>query len=349
MKVEKKVIANLNKCYSIAPLYYQGTDHFLVAAEKVDRCLLFDMEGNVEDTVWSEPGGTMSMVQVPGTDGQFLATQKMYSPNDSKEARIQIVTPRGRGDWEIRTLLELPYVHRFDIVEKKGVRYLIACTLKSDHGFKDDWTTPGKVYVAELPEDLSGFNEENQLQLEVIQDGLFRNHGYYKVEIEGGQACVISADQGVFLFTPPEASGGQWEIQQLLDTPASDGVLVDMDEDGELELVVIAPFHGDSISIYKKEDGAYQKVYDYEKPAEFAHSIFGGMLCGKPGVVIGHRKGSRDLLAFTYNKESGSYQVQVLDKDCGSANVFKYTNHGKDVIISTNREIDQVAMYILEP
>lgn len=357
MKVEKKVIENLTKCYSIAPLHYRDADHFLVAAEKVDRCLLFDLDGNVEDTVWSEPGGVMTMVQVPGTDGQFLATHKFYSPNDSREAKIVIVTP-GKPEaaengspakgWEVRTLVDLPHVHRFDIVERNGVRYLIACALKSGHEFKEDWSMPGKVYAAELPEDLSGFDEEHQLELTVIKDNMLKNHGYYRVEDEGVTTSVISADCGVFQFVPPAERGGAWEIKELLSTAASDAVLVDLDEDGEKELAVLSPFHGDNISIYKKKDGVFEKIYDYGQSAEFTHAIFGGMLCGKPAVVIGHRKGARNLLAFMYNKEAGEYEVQVLDTDCGPANVYKYSHNGKDVIISTNREIDEVAMYTLE-
>ena len=41
MKVSKKVISNLTKCYSIAPLTYQGKRHILVAAEKQDPCLIW--------------------------------------------------------------------------------------------------------------------------------------------------------------------------------------------------------------------------------------------------------------------------------------------------------------------
>lgn len=349
MKAEKKVIENLTKCYSIAPLTYHGEDHFLVAAEKVDRCLLFDLEGQLEDTVWTGPGGVMTMVQVPDTDGQFLATHKFYSPNDSKEAKIVIVTPKKKGDWEVRTLLDLPHVHRFDILKRNGIYYLLACTLKSGHEYKDDWTSPGRVYGAVLPKNLNDFDKDHQLKLTMIQDDMLKNHGYYRVEEAGIETGIISSDRGVFQFIPPSEKNGDWEIHKLLETAASDAVLADFDEDGEKELAVLSPFHGDCITIYKKLKDRFIKVYEYEKPAEFTHAIYGGMLCGRPTLVVGHRKGERNLLAFNFNKENGRYECTVLDQDCGPANVFHYKKAGKDILISTNREIDEITMYTVKP
>jgi len=348
MKINKKVISNLDKCYSIAPLYYKGKQHILVAAEKTDKCIMFDINGETEETVWDEPGGVMTMVQVPGTDGQFLATHKFYSPNDSKEAKIIVATSKKEGGWEIRTLAELPHVHRFDILQRNGVKYLIACTLKSGHEFKEDWSMPGKVYAAVLPDDLSVYNQDNQLQLTVVKDGMLKNHGYYKVVEDGVETSVISSEQGVFQFFPPETATGEWKIEQLLDTPSSDAVLVDLDGDGEKELVVLAPFHGASISIYHKKNGSYEKVYDYPEPAEFTHAIWGGILGGRPAAVVGHRQGCRNLIAFTYNKEKGSYETENIDENCGPANIYHYVNEGKDIFIATNREINEVAMYIIE-
>ena len=41
MKVSKKVIANLTKCYAITSLNFKGNNCFVVAAEKSDPCYLF--------------------------------------------------------------------------------------------------------------------------------------------------------------------------------------------------------------------------------------------------------------------------------------------------------------------
>lgn len=348
MKINKKVISNLTKCYSIAPLRYRDQDCILVAAEKQDACLLFDQEGNELDTVWEGPGGTMSMVQVPGSDGQFLATHQFYSPNDSKDAKIVIVTPKAESGWEVRTLARLPHVHRFDIVQRNHVNYLIACTLKSGHNYKEDWTMPGKVYGAVLPDDLSGFDESHPLELTVIKDHMLKNHGYYRVPEGDMDTCVISADCGVFQFIPPESPESEWTVLKLLDTPASDAVLVDLDGDGQKELAVLSPFHGNQISIYRQQNGHYEKVYEYDKTAEFTHAIYGGDFCGRKALIVGHRKGERDLIVFFWNTKRQAYEYEIMDHDCGPANVFHYEKDGRDIVISANREIDEVAMYTVE-
>ena len=346
MNVTKKVIGELEKCYALTMLKYHGHDHFLVAAEKVNQCRLYDLDGNQEEVLWSEPGGIMTMQQVPGSDGQFLSTRKFYSPNDSKNASIVVVTPMGKDDWEVRVLVKLPFVHRFDILQAGGKNYLVACCLKTDHEFKDDWRFPGRVCVAELPDDLSKFTYDNQLELTTIKEGMLKNHGYYRHKNpDGSTSSIVSCDNGVYHFFPPKTAGGEWTIEQLIDQPASDGLLLDIDNDGEEELCTIAPFHGDTINIYHKRNGKFELEYTYPEKLEFMHAIFGGMICGKPTWILGHRKGERNLLAFTH--DGNGYTAQVLDKGCGAANVLHYVHNGKDIIIATNREVNEIAMYEL--
>ena len=346
MKVNKKIIGELEKCYSLAMLHYKNKDHFLVAAEKVDKCYLYDLAGNCEERVWDGPGGAMTMVQVPGTDGQFLATRKFYSPNDAKEASIVIVTPQGKDDWAVRTLVDLPFVHRFDILQAGGVNYLLACALKSEHEYRDDWRFPGKVFAAVLPEDLSGFDAEHPLELTELKSDMLKNHGYYRHQ-DGPAATsgIVSCEDGVYRFVPPRQAGGVWQIEELTKDAASDALLFDINGDGEEELCAIAPFHGDTVKIYQKRDGKFVLDYTYAEKLEFLHAIFGGEILGKPVWILGHRKGERYLLAFTY--QDGKYQVQTLDQGCGAANVLHYTYEGKEVLIAANREINEIARYEL--
>ena len=176
---------------------------------------------------------------------------------------------------------------------------------------------------------------------------MLKNHGYYRAVEDGVNCSVISADNGVFLFVPPEKEDGGWEIRELISDAASDAVLVDFDGDGEKELATISPFHGDTVRFYKKKNGVFELDYEFEEKRDFLHSIYGGMLCGKPVLLTGHRKGERDLMVFSYNKEKGSYEMEYIDRDCGSANVYHYVKGGKDMLVSTNREIDEVALYTI--
>lgn len=59
----------------------------------------------------------------------------------------------------------------------------------------------------------------------------------------------------------------------------------------------------------------------------------------------GEKESQKDLMAFFYDKEKGIYDLEYIDRDCGSVNVYHYTKDGKDMLVSTNREIDVVALY----
>lgn len=345
MRFIKEKIDTLSKCYSIAPLCGNKTWRFLVAAEKHDPCYLYDEEGNRLETVWTAPGGVMTMVQVPGNEDQFLATHKFYSPNDSAEAKIVIATRKAMNDWDIRTLVEAPFVHRFGLLSRNGKNYLIVCCLKSGHECREDWSKPGKTFFAELPSDLSQFSESYQLKLELLKEEMGHNHGYSYYCDNGVDTAIISCDSGVFQFIPPERENSTWEIKQLYDQAVSDAVLVDFDGDGVPELGCIAPFHGDQLYICRKNNtGEYEKAWDFGEPCEMLHSTWPCTLSGKPAWIVGYRKGKRDLMVLTF--ENGTYKTELIDSDCGSANVFKFVDsNGSEKIISANRETDEVAMY----
>ena len=50
-----------------------------------------------------------------------------------------------------------------------------------------------------------------------------------------------------------------------------------------------------------------------------------------------------------YCRESGTYEREIIDRDCGPANVCHYMVNQNDVIISANRETDEIAMYTVTP
>ena len=126
-------------------------------------------------------------------------------------------------------------------------------------------------------------------------------------------------------------------------------MLLDLDGDGRKELAVLSPFHGDTFSIYRDRGEGFSKVYECPDKMEFLHAVYGGPLCRIPRVVIGFRKGERNLVSFSYCRESGTYEREIIDRDCGPANVCHYMVNQNDVIISANRETDEIAMYTVTP
>ncbi len=343
MKVIKTKTHVLDKCYSIAPLIYNDELTIAVAAEKINKCMLFTPNGDYKETVWSAPGGTMSIVQVPNSKGQFLATHKFYSPNDSKEARIIIATPDIENNWTVKTLIHLPHVHRFDVISRNGYNYLIAATLCSGRDFKDDWSYKGKVYACQLPDDLSSFNENNQIKMKVIKDELLKNHGYFRGNEDGYNYSVVGSEDGVYKIIPPKSPEEEFEVIQIFDKPASDMTIIDLDNDNNLEMLVFSPFHGANVDLYKIVDNKVKKILNFSENFDFSHAIWSGEIEGRKMILIGNREAQRKLVGIYY--EDGKYKSEVYDINVGPANVFSYKHEGKTYIVSANREIDEIAWY----
>lgn len=344
MKVQKKIIGSLEKCYSLAVFDYDGEKYVLVAAEKKDEIDVFTYDGKQVDTLYGGDGGVMTMQQYSGKP-ILLATQKFYSPNNSAEAKI-VYFVNVNGKWEHRILCEAPFVHRFGILERDGAKYLIVCTLKSAHAFKDDWTCPGRVWAAELCEDITQYDEEHPLELKPLISGLFKNHGFMKCREQDYDFAVVGTENGIYKVVPPQKEG-EWAYEKLLDIPASDMLYLDFDGDGERELLVLSPFHGDTLNLWKKIDGSYEKVYEYPEKLPFLHAVWGGEIDGRIYGFVGCREGNRELTAIFWNEKKCIWESHEVDRGAGAANVMLYKDGDKNRLLAANREIDEIAVYTL--
>ncbi len=357
MKITKQKVTDLNLCYAIGQLNSDGERSFIVATEKEGDCQRFDLDGHYIETIWSEPGGVMTLLQVPHGNGSFIATHKFYSPNNSAEAYLVHAIPvnekgepvqnlKEEHSWKIVRLCDMPFVHRFGILKSEEKSYIIACTLKSDHEYKEDWTHPGKILICELPEDLYAFDADQNKPLEfsVLKDGLTKNHGFSICEYKGREICLVATENGLFRVTPP-SSNSDWQVEQLTDLPSSDVRMIDIDGDGNLEYMVFAPFHGEDFYIYRETETGLEIIYQHEEKIPFLHALWAGDLAGKACFIAGHRKGERDLYIVTWDADKKEFIFTQVDHDFGPTNVDVYQHDGADFIIATNRETSEVALY----
>ncbi|MEG0469881.1 MAG: hypothetical protein RR562_08230 [Longicatena sp.] len=339
MNIEKRTLAEIKRCYCASSLPINHTNHIVFASEDPNvGCEMFALDTLThEETIWKEAGGCMSIIAIPGKENEFLAVQEFYLKVSPSLAKI-VWGKYGKDGFEIKDVLAMPYIHRFDIYHANGVNYFIGATIATSKESKDDWSVPGRIYVAQLPEDLS-----KGIEVEVLVDGLFRNHGYWK---DMDENCgYFGSDQGILKVMPPKELGGQWRVESVLQGEIGEIATVDIDGDGNKEIMTIEPFHGNTIKIYKKVNGKYTPVYTYENEIDFAHTLVGGTLGGTPTFIAGVRRCDAELFYVQY--KDGKYVSTCIEKGVGPANIALINEEHRDVIVAANHTKNEAAVYIV--
>lgn len=344
MKIEKRTLASLANCYATNSFDIGGQRHILFASEGKGACLAWKGPDYAEShVVWDGPGGTMSIVPIPGTDGEFLAVQKFYRFWDWEEAKVVHVRPDGAGGYAVTDILHLPYVHRFDLLTVGDRHYFIACTLATTKRAIDDWSDPGKIWVGE-------YTGVGPLQVRVLKDGISKNHGYSRLLRPDGVCGLVTGEEGAFEVTPPGVGGDDWQVKQFMDWPVSDIAALDIDGDGELEYATIESFHGCWFRIYKRVDGVLRKVFEHPEVTEFYHVVVAARLAGVPVFIGGCRRGKQQLFYVrTDPHDSSRFLIELIEAGVGPSNACVINEAQRDIIAVANRESDQAALYIVTP
>jgi hypothetical protein len=342
MQFEKQFLIEMNRCYSANSITVDGETRILLATEGEGPCLAWTgPDYRSSHTVWDGPGGTMSIVPIPGTNGEFLAVQRFFKMFQWEEAKIVHVRPLPSGGYAVSEVLHLPYIHRFDLLTVGGRHYFLGCTLATTKDAKEDWSNPGKIWVGE-------FTGAGPLQVKVLQAGLTKNHGYSRLTRGGAMSGLVTCEQGAFEVIPPASPGTEWTIQQFMDWPISDIAAVDIDGDGELEFATIEPFHGAHFRVYKRIDGAFRRVFEHPEVTEFYHVVVGATLAGTPVFLGGCRRGKQQLFyVHAIGSNPLELQAEVIEEGVGPSNVHVLHERGRDILVAANREKAEAALYFV--
>lgn len=343
MSIKKIVLDEMYRAYSTGSTTIDGKLYLIVASEAIDgSCYAYSgKDFSEKKVVWEKAGGTMSIVEIPGSNGEFLAVQEFFPGFNgltSKVVHVKMID----GEFVVTDFINLPYLHRFDLIEVNGITHFIGATLCTSKTDREDWSNPGKIYVGILPKDLS-----KGMDLSIIYENLTHNHGYYQSTYKDQKCGYVTSDEGVFACVAPKDASSNWEITKLIDKAVSDVALVDIDNDGKLEILSIEPFHGKDIYIYHEVDGQYKETYHMDRELEFAHAICGTTIKGQNAFVCGIRRLNKELFYLTFNKEKNDYDLTIIDEGCGPANIVVINQADQDIILASNNTIHQAAVYII--
>jgi hypothetical protein len=334
--MKKKVILNIESVYT-ANAFQSGQGYFVAAgSETKPEVYLHGLSTGKSSFVGGCPGGVMSFIPVPGNPDLFFSIMGLFPPFIGAEAGVFM--HRRSGDrWETQKAMDLPFAHRCEILERDGKNYLFAAAVSKHKANPEDWSKPGEMHLVRLDK-----NPALPLKSELIDESLTRNHGMLRTKIEGVETICISGAEGIFYFE--QLPGDKWVKKQFFGKEVSEFGLIDLDGDGQEELVAIEPFHGQTLNVYKRNGETWD--LKFSDTLSFGHGLSCGVFNGDPIIVVGSRRGSFALDKFNViDLASGKFKRETIEHDAGPTQTQVFTANGTDYILSANQKKNEVALY----
>lgn len=334
--LKKQTILRINKVYTANA--FQTEDGFFVGAgsETEPRVLLYDLHKGKFEEVADCPGGMMSFIPVPGRPDFFVSIMGLFPPFIGGEAGLYL-HQKGDEGWKTEKAMALPFAHRCEFLTLKGKNYLVAATVSQFKENPADWTRPGELHLlsmdsaASLPWDST-----------VLNPGITRNHGMIKATLDADELLFVSGQQGVYSIGPgPDQN---WVVKSIFDKEVSEVVFIDLDGDGQSEMITIEPFHGSTINVYKRISREWELIFS--DSLSFGHGLNCGIFNGEPVFVVGNRSESLALELFGMEKLSGGKIFRkVIEGEVGPTQTQVFSFAGRDYILSANQKKNEVALY----
>ena len=332
--MNKKIVLNIENVYTANAFTVGNRTVIAGGSETKPSVAVFDMESEKSCDVDDCPGGVMSFVPVPGNPDVFYSIMGLFPPFVGLEAGVfrHVKTTEG---WKTGRIMHLPFAHRCDILNVDGTNYLFAASASRHKDNPLDWSNAGETYVITLDK------EGNPSEPELLKGDLWRNHGMLKWAVDGKETIIVSGAEGIFALDKTEDG---WEERLIFDHEVSEFGFVDLDKDGNDELVTIEPFHGNTINVYKKIDGVW--TLKFSDSLSFGHGLSCGTFNGEPVFVVGNRRGSLTLDMFTVTDfDKGEFVRNVIEEEAGPTQTLVFNFNGTDYILSANQLKNEVAIY----
>lgn len=336
----KEKLAELTMGYCISTMEIGGRSYCISASEDRDgEVVLIDVQTKRVQKIVGLAGGVMSILPVPEETATFLAIQRFYPVFDSQEAEVVCCRLNSmEGDVlqaQVQTVVKMPYVHRIALTGKPGARKIVAAALCCKKDFIEDWSSAGIVKEYQLDGILHCTGER------LLLEGIHKNHGMYVYEQGGQYLTLVAGEEGVW------SVDGDGNTEKIFHDAVSDLCMYDVDGDGEDEMICIAPFHGNTLKVFKWTASGWNCLYT--APLEFGHAVWCGPCGGRPVILSCSRAGDRGTHIYHPVWKDGTLQVatQDVDLDVGASNITVNVQKDGIVLYAANHGINETARYTI--